>query len=84
MKYVAIIDTKDEFSEDIINTLKLTFFMGTSEGESYCFDFDSIKKVPESKPKFYEEDEEYDDNYFARYYKGYNQALKDCGIEKEN
>jgi hypothetical protein len=81
MKYVAIIDTKDELTEDVIRTLRLTFFMGSGNGTSYCFDFDSIKEVPESKPNI---EDESDDNYFVRYYNGYNQALKDCGIEKEN
>lgn len=78
MKYVAILDTKDELTEDVIDTLKLTFFMGGANGTSYCFDFDSIREVPEPKPNI--DEDESDDNYFVRYYKGYNQALKDCKI----
>jgi GTP cyclohydrolase III len=77
MKYVAILNTKDELTEDVINTLRLTFFMGGANGISYCFDFDSIKEVPDPM--------EYDDIVgIGGFYGGYNQALKDCGIEKEN
>jgi hypothetical protein len=77
MKYVAILNTDDKFSEDTINTLKRTFFMGGANGISYLFDFDSIKEVPEPM--------EYDDIVgIGGFYGGYKQALKDCGIEKEN
>lgn len=82
MKYVAILNTEDELSENIINILKATFFMGSANGTSYCFDFDSIKEVPESKPNI--DEDESDDNYFARYYEGYNQCLKDCGVTKDD
>ena len=37
--------------------------------------------VTKPKPKCSGAD---DSNYFARYYKGYNQALKDCGVLEDD
>ena len=72
MKYVAILNTKDELTEDVIDTLRLTFFMGGANGISYCFDIDSIKEVPDPM--------ENDIVGIDGFYGGYNQALWDCGV----
>lgn len=47
MKYVAILDSDDELSEDTINGLKETVFVG-DEKTPYCFEFTSIKEEPKT------------------------------------
>lgn len=43
MKYIAILDSDDELSEDTINELKEIVFVG-DEKTPYCFDITSIKE----------------------------------------
>ena len=74
MKYVAIIDTLDELSKEAIENIKKTVFVG-NEDASYCFDFDSIKEVPEMMKA-----ELRDDVRVKDIKSGYNQALWDCGV----
>ena len=50
MKYVAILDSDDELSEDTINGLKETVFVG-DEKNPYCFEFTSIKEEPKALEK---------------------------------
>ena len=45
MKYIAIIDSDNELSEDAIKELKETLFIG-DEKAPYCFDITSIEKAP--------------------------------------
>lgn len=73
MKYVAIIDSDDELSEEVIKALKDTVFVG-DEHAPYCFDITSIKKAP--KPRTIEK-------YSSPVELGYNVALIDCGVMKE-
>lgn len=71
MKYVAIIDSDDELLEDAIKALKDTLFLG-DEHAMYCFEITSIKQAPEPM-----------DNYEVGGFRdGYNQALRDCGVEE--
>jgi len=46
MKYVAMLDSDDELSEDVINELKETAFVG-DEKTPYCFEITSIKEEQE-------------------------------------
>lgn len=46
MKYVAILETKKELSEEVIKELKNTTFYGDEE-TPYRFEMTSIKEVPE-------------------------------------
>ena len=73
MKYVAIIDSDDELSEDAIRDLKDSVFVG-DEKASYCFDITSIKQAPDPVG-------EYVVGYFQD---GYNQALADCGVIEDD
>lgn len=74
MKYVAIIDSADELSEDAIKSLvKNTTFADCGE-TPYCFEITSIKEVPEP----IEIEKHCSPLIFA-----YNQALKDCGVLEE-
>lgn len=73
MKYVAIIDSDDELSEDVIKCLvKDTVFMG-DETAPYCFDITSIKPAPEKAKS---------DSFWGNFH--YNQALKDCGVIEDD
>lgn len=45
MKYMMIIDSDDELSEDTIKVLKGTLFLG-DEIAAYCFNIESIMKAP--------------------------------------
>lgn len=77
MKYVAIIDSDGELSEDAIKAIKNIVFVG-DEKAPYCFDITSIKGAPEEElvlvPCEYREND---------YAEGYNQALRDCGVLEE-
>ena len=42
MKYIAILDSDDEFTKEVINDLKNTLFLG--DDPSYAFDILSIEK----------------------------------------
>ena len=68
MKYVAILETEDELSEEMIKALKDTMFLG-DEKAPYCFEMTSIKKAPEKA---------HYDSFWANFH--YNQALRDCKI----
>jgi hypothetical protein len=74
MKYVAIIDTDFELSEDIIEDIKNTIFVG-NEDSKYCFDITSIKQAPEPRGKLKRITVE---DFWEK--AGYNRALKDCGV----
>lgn len=45
MKYIAIINSDDELSENAIKSLKESLFM-SNEKTSYCFKIESITKAP--------------------------------------
>lgn len=45
MKYIVIINSDDELSEDIIEKIKDTIFVG-NENAKYCFEVKDIVKVP--------------------------------------
>lgn len=77
MNYVAIIDSDDELSEEIIEDIKNTIFVG-NEDSRYCYDITSIKEAPEEQPVLVPC--EYRGNDYAE---GYNQALIDCGVIEE-
>ena len=72
MKYVAILDSDDELSEDAINELKETAFVG-DEKTPYCFEITSIKEAPEKIGNYVVGD----------FQDGYNSALIDCGVIEE-
>lgn len=46
MKYIAIINSDDELSENDIKDLKGTIFIG-NENAPYCFEIESVTKAPE-------------------------------------
>lgn len=46
MKYVATIDSDNELSEDVIESIKRTLFVG-DERKLYCFEIESITKMSE-------------------------------------
>lgn len=74
MKYVAILDSLDELSEEAIERMKNVVFSGGGENP-YCFDITSIKKAPRSRCNvtgIVEED------FWER--AGYDRALRDCGV----
>lgn len=45
MKYVAILDSLDELSEEAIEQMKNAVFSGGDEQTPWCFDITSIKKA---------------------------------------
>lgn len=47
MKYVAILDSLDELSEEAIEQMKNVVFSGGGEQAPWCFDITSIEKVKE-------------------------------------
>lgn len=71
MKYVAILETENELSEETIENFKDTLFFG-DEQNPYCFEMTSIKQAP--KPAHY-------DSFWGNFY--YNNALRDCGVIAE-
>lgn len=75
MKYVAIIDSDDELSEESIEKIKDTIFVG-NEDSKYCFEFTSIKQAPE--PRF---NPKVTENFWES--AGYDRALRDCGVLEE-
>ena len=74
MKYVAILESDNELSEETIEKLKDTIFVG-NEQNPYSLDITSIKQAPEEQPVLVPC--EYRENDYAE---GYNAALKDCGV----
>ena len=49
MKYVAILDSLDELSEEAIERMKNVVFSGGGEQAPWCFDITSIEKVKEER-----------------------------------
>ena len=81
MKYIAIIDSDNELSEDAIKEIKETVFVG-DEKSTYCFDITSIKKAPKPMEIILHPIDGYKDTTTTKYVKeGFNQALRECGIE---
>lgn len=78
MKYVAIIDSDDELSEETIKEIKNTLFLG-GEKASYCFELTSIKEAPEPKKHLIGITEE---GFWFR--AGYDRGLKDCGVIEDD
>lgn len=83
MKYVAIIESDNELSEDIIEKMKDTIFVGYEEYPSndnakYSFTIENIMKAPEPRGKLKRIAVE---DFWER--AGYNRALKDCGVIEE-
>lgn len=71
MKYVAILETENELSEEVIEDLKKTTFFDNKN--AVClFNITSIKQAPEKA--------HYDSMWSNL---NYNQALKDCGVIEE-
>ena len=54
MKYVAIIDNDGELSEESIEEIKNTIFVGNHS--RYCFEVISIKQVPEKMSEYVVDD----------------------------
>ena len=80
MKYVAIIESDDELSEDIIEKMKDTIFAGyeeypSNENAKYSFTIESIKQAPEPRCNLKGITEE---DFWER--AGYDRALRDCGV----
>lgn len=50
MKYIAILDSDDKLSEDTINKLKETIFVGDVKNP-YCFEITSITAGAEMESK---------------------------------
>lgn len=75
MKYVAILDTNYELSEEAIEKMKNAVFSGGDEQAPYCFDIKSIKKAPSSRCNLTGIVEE---DFWER--AGYDHALRDCGV----
>lgn len=75
MKYVAILDTNDELSEEAIENMKNAVFSGGDEQTTYCFNIKSIKKAPSSRCNLTIITEE---DFWER--EGYERALRDCGV----
>lgn len=72
MKYVAILETENELSEETIEDLKKTTFFDNNN--AVClFDITSLKLAPE-KAHF--------DSFWGNFY--YNNALKDCGVIEDD
>ena len=69
MKYVAIIDNDGELSEESIEEIKNTIFVGNQ----YCFEITSIKETPKK----------IGDYVVGSFQDGYNSALIDCGVIEE-
>lgn len=69
MKYVAIIDSDDELSEEAIRNVKDCVFVGDKK-TPFRFDITSIKQAPEPVG----------DHIIGFFKEGYNQALEDCGV----
>jgi hypothetical protein len=69
MKYVAIIDNEGELSEESIEKIKNTIFVG-NEDSQYCFDITSIKEAPRKISNY----------VIGNFQEGYNSALIDCGV----
>lgn len=68
MKYVAILETENELSEEVIKELKNTTFISDFPS-IYHFKMTSIKQAPEKA---------HYDSFWANFH--YNQALRDCKI----
>lgn len=77
MKYVAVIDSEYELSEDAIKDIKDTAFLG-DEHTMYCFEITSIKKAPSRRCNLKGITEE---DFWER--SGYDRALRDCGVLEE-
>lgn len=71
MKYVAILESDTELSEEILEDIKSATFVGGSPTPYSCT-ISNITKAPE-KAKF--------DSFWGNFH--YNQALKDCGVIEE-
>ena len=72
MKYVAIIDNEGELSEESIEEIKNTIFIGNNS--RYCFDVASIKETPKK----------IGDYVVGSFQDGYNSALIDCGVIEDD
>ncbi|SDB15147.1 hypothetical protein [Eubacterium oxidoreducens] len=75
MKYIAIIDSDDELSEDAIKELKDTVFIGDEE-TPYGFNITNIKQAPRPRCNLKGITEE---DFWERV--GYDRALRDCGLD---
>jgi hypothetical protein len=83
MKYIAILDSDYELSEESIKELKNTVFVG-NEQTPYCFDITSIKEATKPMEISLHGEYGYKDTTTTKYIKeGYNQALRDCGVVEE-
>ncbi len=72
MKYVVIIDSDDELSEDAIKNSEEILFLGDENAMYYC-EITSIKEAPEPMGSY----------VVGNFQEGYNSALKDCGVLEE-
>jgi hypothetical protein len=69
MKYVVIIDSDDELSEDAIKNSEEILFLGDENAMYYC-EITSIKEAPEKIGNY----------VIGNFQEGYNSALIDCGV----
>jgi hypothetical protein len=74
MKYVVVIESDNELSEDAIKNLDEILFLGDENAMCY-FDITSIKQAPEPRGKLKRITVE---DFWEKV--GYNRALKDCGV----
>lgn len=75
MKYVVVIESDDELSEDAIKNLEEILFLG-DENAMYYYEITSIKQAPE--PRF---NPKVTENFWES--AGYDRALRDCGVLEE-
>jgi hypothetical protein len=73
MKYVAIIDSDDELSEDAIKNSEEILFLGDENAMYYC-EITSIKEAPEKIGNY----------VIGNFQEGYNSALIDCGVIEDD
>lgn len=73
MKYVVVIESDNELSEDAIKNLEEVLFLGDKNAMCY-FDITSIKEVPKKIGNY----------VIGNFQKGYNSALIDCGVIEDD
>jgi hypothetical protein len=73
MKYVVVIESDDELSEDAIKNSEEILFLGDENAMYYC-EITSIKEAPEKIGNY----------VIGNFQEGYNSALIDCGVIEDD
>ena len=82
MKYVAIFNSEKGLSEEAVEALKDTMFLG-DENTPYCMELVSIVEAPTPMEISLCGEYGYKDTQTTKHIKeGYNQALRDCGVSE--